>query len=179
MPVAPPRPSPKNWPANARRTITYDNGGEFARHEDVTEKIGLRAPDRRRLFFLVGGLFRHAVRTFGFTLQTLKLLARHRRPRRVHGPERRALVLLVRLLALPRGRLHRGARPRASTTFASYHGIPLLRLLFVAANQRLNRDKYPEDARAQPAGGARPDRQGVCQPPLPSPLGRTRALMTA
>src|SRR5512132_1874590 len=30
-------------PASARRTITYDNGGEFARHEDVTEKIGLRA----------------------------------------------------------------------------------------------------------------------------------------
>ena len=30
-------------PARARRTITYDNGGEFARHEDVTEKIGLRA----------------------------------------------------------------------------------------------------------------------------------------
>jgi transposase, IS30 family len=30
-------------PANARRTITYDNGGEFARHEDVTEKLGLRA----------------------------------------------------------------------------------------------------------------------------------------
>src|SRR5512144_2784013 len=30
-------------PASARRTITYDNGGEFARHEDVTQKIGLRA----------------------------------------------------------------------------------------------------------------------------------------
>jgi transposase, IS30 family len=30
-------------PARARRTITYDNGGEFARHEDVTEHIGLRA----------------------------------------------------------------------------------------------------------------------------------------
>ncbi|NIR74050.1 MAG: IS30 family transposase [Gammaproteobacteria bacterium] len=27
----------------ARRTITYDNGGEFARHETVTERIGLRA----------------------------------------------------------------------------------------------------------------------------------------
>jgi IS30 family transposase len=30
-------------PARARRTITYDNGGEFAHHEDVTEHIGLRA----------------------------------------------------------------------------------------------------------------------------------------
>ena len=30
-------------PAKARRTITYDNGGEFAHHEDVTEHIGLRA----------------------------------------------------------------------------------------------------------------------------------------
>src|SRR5512138_3687849 len=30
-------------PARARRTITYDNGGEFARHEAVTEAIGLRA----------------------------------------------------------------------------------------------------------------------------------------
>jgi IS30 family transposase len=27
----------------ARRTITHDNGGEFARHETVTEEIGLRA----------------------------------------------------------------------------------------------------------------------------------------
>jgi IS30 family transposase len=27
----------------ARRTITHDNGGEFARHEAVTEAIGLRA----------------------------------------------------------------------------------------------------------------------------------------
>ena len=30
-------------PAKARRTITHDNGGEFARHEAVTEAIGLRA----------------------------------------------------------------------------------------------------------------------------------------
>ena len=30
-------------PATARRTITHDNGGEFARHETVTEAIGLRA----------------------------------------------------------------------------------------------------------------------------------------
>jgi IS30 family transposase len=27
----------------ARRTITHDNGGEFARHEDVTDQIGTRA----------------------------------------------------------------------------------------------------------------------------------------
>src|SRR5215216_2157268 len=30
-------------PSTARRTITYDNGGEFARHEVVTDHIGLRA----------------------------------------------------------------------------------------------------------------------------------------
>jgi transposase, IS30 family len=30
-------------PATARRTITHDNGGEFARHETVTDRIGLRA----------------------------------------------------------------------------------------------------------------------------------------
>ncbi len=30
-------------PATARRTITHDNGGEFARHEAVTDAIGLRA----------------------------------------------------------------------------------------------------------------------------------------
>ncbi len=30
-------------PAKARRTITHDNGGEFARHEAVTEAIGLHA----------------------------------------------------------------------------------------------------------------------------------------
>ena len=30
-------------PARARRTITHDNGGEFARHEAVTDAIGLRA----------------------------------------------------------------------------------------------------------------------------------------
>ncbi|RME97619.1 MAG: IS30 family transposase [Alphaproteobacteria bacterium] len=30
-------------PPRARRTITHDNGGEFARHRDVTERIGLRA----------------------------------------------------------------------------------------------------------------------------------------
>ena len=30
-------------PARARRTITHDNGGEFARHEAVTEAIGLHA----------------------------------------------------------------------------------------------------------------------------------------
>jgi IS30 family transposase len=30
-------------PAKARRTITHDNGGEFARHEAATEAIGLRA----------------------------------------------------------------------------------------------------------------------------------------
>ncbi|HYN46683.1 MAG TPA: IS30 family transposase [Allosphingosinicella sp.] len=30
-------------PAKARRTITHDNGGEFARHEAVTGRIGLRA----------------------------------------------------------------------------------------------------------------------------------------
>ena len=30
-------------PANARRTITHDNGGEFARHEAVTDAIGLHA----------------------------------------------------------------------------------------------------------------------------------------
>ncbi len=30
-------------PARARRTITHDNGGEFARHETVAERIGLRA----------------------------------------------------------------------------------------------------------------------------------------
>jgi transposase, IS30 family len=29
--------------AGARRTITHDNGGEFAGHETVTEAIGLRA----------------------------------------------------------------------------------------------------------------------------------------
>ena len=29
--------------ASARRTITYDNGGEFARHESVTKEMGLRA----------------------------------------------------------------------------------------------------------------------------------------
>jgi IS30 family transposase len=30
-------------PAKARRTITHDNGGEFARHETVTTAIGMRA----------------------------------------------------------------------------------------------------------------------------------------
>ena len=30
-------------PATARRTITHDNGGEFARHETVTDAIGLQA----------------------------------------------------------------------------------------------------------------------------------------
>src|SRR5829696_809663 len=30
-------------PSTARRTITFDNGGEFARHEVVTDQIGLRA----------------------------------------------------------------------------------------------------------------------------------------
>ena len=30
-------------PARARRTITHDNGGEFARHQAVTQRIGLRA----------------------------------------------------------------------------------------------------------------------------------------
>ena len=30
-------------PARARRTITHDNGGEFARHEAVTDVIGLDA----------------------------------------------------------------------------------------------------------------------------------------
>ena len=30
-------------PAKARRTITHDNGGEFARHEGVKDAIGLRA----------------------------------------------------------------------------------------------------------------------------------------
>ena len=30
-------------PAIARRTITHDNGGEFARHEAVTDAIGLDA----------------------------------------------------------------------------------------------------------------------------------------
>ena len=30
-------------PAKARRTITHDNGGEFARHETVTDALGLRA----------------------------------------------------------------------------------------------------------------------------------------
>jgi IS30 family transposase len=30
-------------PATARRTITHDNGGEFARHQDVTNAIGLAA----------------------------------------------------------------------------------------------------------------------------------------
>lgn len=30
-------------PARARRTITHDNGGEFARHEVVAEAIGLDA----------------------------------------------------------------------------------------------------------------------------------------
>jgi hypothetical protein len=30
-------------PATARRTITHDNGGEFARHEAVTDAIGLHA----------------------------------------------------------------------------------------------------------------------------------------
>lgn len=30
-------------PAHARRTITHDNGGEFARHETVAKRIGLRA----------------------------------------------------------------------------------------------------------------------------------------
>ena len=30
-------------PATARRTITHDNGGEFARHQTVTEAIGLQA----------------------------------------------------------------------------------------------------------------------------------------
>ncbi len=30
-------------PARARRTITLDNGGEFARHQAVTQRIGLRA----------------------------------------------------------------------------------------------------------------------------------------
>ena len=30
-------------PSKARRTITHDNGGEFARHEAVTDAIGLRA----------------------------------------------------------------------------------------------------------------------------------------
>ena len=30
-------------PAKARRTITHDNGGEFARHETVTAEIGTRA----------------------------------------------------------------------------------------------------------------------------------------
>ena len=30
-------------PARARRTITHDNGGEFARHESVADAIGLHA----------------------------------------------------------------------------------------------------------------------------------------
>lgn len=30
-------------PETARRTITHDNGGEFARHHIVTDQIGLRA----------------------------------------------------------------------------------------------------------------------------------------
>ncbi|MGZ9243697.1 MAG: IS30 family transposase [Candidatus Binatia bacterium] len=30
-------------PATARRTITCDNGGEFARHQDISGQIGLRA----------------------------------------------------------------------------------------------------------------------------------------
>lgn len=30
-------------PARARRIITHDNGGEFARHEAMTDAIGLRA----------------------------------------------------------------------------------------------------------------------------------------
>ena len=30
-------------PARARRTITHDNGGEFARHETVSQQIGRRA----------------------------------------------------------------------------------------------------------------------------------------
>ena len=30
-------------PPKARRTITHDNGGEFARHEAVTDAIGLQA----------------------------------------------------------------------------------------------------------------------------------------
>ena len=30
-------------PAKARRTITHDNGGEFARHETVTAVTGMRA----------------------------------------------------------------------------------------------------------------------------------------
>ena len=30
-------------PAKARRTITHDNGGEFARHEAVTAATGMRA----------------------------------------------------------------------------------------------------------------------------------------
>lgn len=30
-------------PAKARRTITHDNGSEFARHEAVMAKIGMRA----------------------------------------------------------------------------------------------------------------------------------------
>jgi IS30 family transposase len=30
-------------PARARRTITHDNGGEFARHEAVTDAISLQA----------------------------------------------------------------------------------------------------------------------------------------
>ena len=30
-------------PAKARRTITHDNGGEFARHETVTAATGVRA----------------------------------------------------------------------------------------------------------------------------------------
>ena len=39
-------PSSRLWismPAKARRTITHDNGGEFARHEAVTDAIGLQA----------------------------------------------------------------------------------------------------------------------------------------
>lgn len=30
-------------PPRARRTITHDNGGEFASHRDVADRIGLRA----------------------------------------------------------------------------------------------------------------------------------------
>jgi len=34
---------PGGLPAEARRTITRDNGGEFARHETVRKRIGLTA----------------------------------------------------------------------------------------------------------------------------------------
>jgi IS30 family transposase len=44
MPMVQPKPSLRSWAGcpPARAAPSYDNGGEFARHETVTKEIGLR-----------------------------------------------------------------------------------------------------------------------------------------